>query len=40
MEPGGSLPRSQEPANCPYPERGVNLVSYFHGGEAAGAWSW
>jgi hypothetical protein len=20
MEPGGSLPRSQEPATCPYPE--------------------
>jgi hypothetical protein len=27
MEPGGSLPHSQEPATCPYPEPAQSMKS-------------
>jgi hypothetical protein len=30
METEGSLPYSQEPATCPYPERGDTKTNYFY----------
>jgi hypothetical protein len=28
MEPGGSLPHSQEPATCPYPKESVQVRGF------------
>jgi hypothetical protein len=30
MEPGGSLPHSQEPATCPYPESSITAELWVH----------